>query len=152
MRMLDFSPLTRSFIGFDRLFDLLRTSMVDTGDRGTFPPYNVERMGEDSYRISLAVAGYRPDELSIASEPGAVTISGNRSAEQEGEYLYQGITARAFQRRFNVADYVKVTGATLENGLLIIDLVREVPEEMKSRKIAIANRNRPQQIEADRAA
>lgn len=152
MSVLDFSPLTRSFIGFDHLFDLLQSSMGERGEDETYPSYNVERTGEDSYRISLAVAGFRPEELSITSEPGVVTISGKKSAEQQGDYLYQGIAARAFQRRFNLADYVKVIGASMENGLLTVDLVREVPEAMKPRKIVIANGSKPQQIEGKRAA
>ncbi len=137
MRMMDLTPLSRSWIGFDRLFDMLEHS-ADIGQAENYPPYNIEKTGEDSYRITLAVAGFSQDELSISTLPNQLVVSGKRSGNGNGEYLYQGIAGRAFQREFNLADYVKVTGASLKNGMLAIDLVREVPEAMKPRRIEIA--------------
>ena len=146
MRTLDVSPLTRSCIGFDHLLDLLRSSRAS--DNPSYPPHNVERMGEDSYRVTLAVAGFSRDEISIVSEHSTVTISGKQSAKQQGEYLYHGISARPFRIRFDLVGYVKAVRAGMENGLLTIDLVRDVPEAMKSHKIAISDgNNRQQQIE-----
>jgi molecular chaperone IbpA len=143
MRMIDFAPLSRATIGFDRLFDMLDNAMqfehVDN-----YPPYNIEKTGEDAYRITLAVAGFTPDELSITSEPNQLIVAGEKAQAGNGEYLYQGIAGRPFQRQFSLADYVKVVGANLNNGILAIDLVREVPEAMKPRRIEIANRNQPQ--------
>lgn len=153
MRTLDFSPLARSFIGFDDLFETLQDRLLGgQADANIYPPYNIERTGEDKYRISLAVAGFKSDEVSITSEPGRLTVSGDKAGDPQGDYLYQGIGARAFQRQFNLAEYVKVTNATMDNGLLMIDLVREVPEAMKPRQIPIANGKQPQQIEGKREA
>ena len=135
MRTYDFSPLWRSTIGFDRLFDLAETAQRATEDN--YPPYNIERLGEDSYQISLAVAGFTPEEISITAEQNVVTIEGNRSEKTQREYLYRGISTRAFKRQFNLADYVQVKNAKFENGLLCIELAREVPEAMKPRRIAI---------------
>ena len=135
MRTYDFSPLWRSTIGFDRLFDLAETAQRTTEDN--YPPYNIERLGEDSYQISLAVAGFAPEEISITAEQNVVTIEGNRSEKTQREYLYRGISTRAFRRQFNLADYVQVKNASFDNGLLKIELVREIPEAMKPRRIAI---------------
>jgi molecular chaperone IbpA len=135
MRTYDFSPLWRSTIGFDRLFDLAETAQRATEDN--YPPYNIERLGEDSYQISLAVAGFTPEEISITAEQNVVTIEGNRSEKTQREYIYRGISTRAFKRQFNLADYVQVKNASFDNGLLKIELVREIPEAMKPRRIAI---------------
>src|SRR3954447_9012163 len=135
MRSYDFSPLWRSTIGFDRLFDLAESAQRATEDN--YPPYNIERLGEDSYQISLAVAGFAPEEISITAEQNVVTIEGNRSEKTQREYLYRGISTRAFKRQFNLADYVQVKNASFDNGLLKIELVREIPEAMKPRRIAI---------------
>ncbi len=139
MRTFDLAPLYRSTVGFDRLFSLL--------DQGTgfesapsYPPYNIERTGENAYRVTVAVAGFAEPELSIEVKENALTIRGEKQAKQpdnSGEVLYQGIAARAFERRFQLADHVVVKGASLENGLLHVDLVREIPEAMKPRNIPI---------------
>ena len=148
---LDLSPFWRSSIGFDRLLGLLdEVTRLDASD--TYPPYNIEKTGEDAYRITLAVAGFTPDELSITAEADLLTVSGKKADSQGRQYLHHGIAARAFERRFTLADYVKVVGAKLEQGLLVIDLVREVPEAMKPRRIEIANGNKAQAIENKRAA
>jgi molecular chaperone IbpA len=140
MRHVDFSPLYRSTVGFDRLFSMLDS--VGQPDNGqTYPPYNIERTGEDTYRISMAVAGFSEDEISIEAHRNVLTVKGEKTAESDNEgteFLYRGIAARAFERRFQLADHVEVAGASLKNGLLHIDLKREIPEEMKPRKIEIA--------------
>jgi molecular chaperone IbpA len=136
MRTYDFSPLFRSTIGFDRLFDLVETAQRAT-DEG-YPPYNIERLAEDRYQITLAVAGFSPDEVSITAEQNVVTIEGGKTEKTtEREFLYRGISTRHFKRQFRLADYVQVKGATFDNGLLKIELVREIPEAMKPRQIAI---------------
>jgi molecular chaperone IbpA len=135
MRTYDFSPLWRSTIGFDRLFDLVETAQRAGEDH--YPPYNIERVGEDRYQITLAVAGFSPDEISVTAEQNAVTVEGRKADRNEREYLYQGISARPFKRQFNLADYVQVQNAAFENGLLTISLVREIPEAMKPRRIPI---------------
>lgn len=133
---LDFAPLYRSAIGFDRIMDLLQSTLQsEPGDN--YPPYNVEKTGEDAYRITLAVAGFGPEELTLTQQQNTLLVTGKKASDNGATYLYQGIAARAFDRRFSLADFVKVTGAHLENGLLAIDLAREVPEEMKPRRIAI---------------
>jgi len=138
MRTFDLAPLYRSTVGFDRLF-----SMLDSGFEAapTYPPYNIERTGENAYRISVAVAGFAENELSIEAKENTLTIRGDKSekSEQKGEVLYQGIAGRAFERRFQLADHVQVTGAALANGLLHVDLVREIPEAKKPRQIPIGN-------------
>lgn len=136
MRTYDLTPLWRSSVGFDRLLNLLDES-VRWGAQDNYPPYDIERVGEDQYRISLAVAGFKPDEITITAEQDVLTIEGRKAEKGDHEYLYQGISSRPFRRVFNLADYVQVKGATFEDGLLKIDLVREVPEAMKPRKIAI---------------
>jgi molecular chaperone IbpA len=135
MRSYDFSPLWRSTIGFDRLFDLAQSAQRATEDN--YPPYNIERLGEDRYQISLAVAGFSPDEISVTAEQNVVTIEGNKTDKTEREFMYRGISTRAFKRQFNLADYVQVKNASFDNGLLKIELVREIPEAMKPRRIAI---------------
>ena len=137
MRTFDLTPLYRSTVGFDRLF-----SMLDGFDAAPgYPPYNIERTGDNAYRISIAVAGFGEDELAIEAKENTLTIKGEKqtSAEKTGEVLYQGIAARAFERVFQLADYVQVKGAAVENGLLHVDLVREIPEAKKPRQIPIGN-------------
>ena len=135
MRTLDFSPLFRSTIGFERLFDLVETAQRAGEDH--YPPYNIERLADDRYQITLAVAGFSPDEISITAEQNVVTIEGNKVEQADREFLYRGISTRQFKRQFSLADYVQVKGATFDNGLLRIDLLREIPEAMKPRRIAI---------------
>jgi molecular chaperone IbpA len=132
----DFSPLYRSSIGFDRVFDLLENAS-QTASADNWPPYDIARTGENAYRITMAVAGFSQDELSIVHEPNMLVIAGERTGEDPGEYLHRGIAGRPFERRFEIADHVKVTAAGLVNGLLSIDLEREIPEEMKPRRIQI---------------
>lgn len=140
MRHVDFSPLYRSTVGFDRLFNILDSLGQPEGGQ-TYPPYNIERTGEDSYRISMAVAGFSETEIDIEAHRNVLTVKGERANDQTGEgseILYRGIAARSFERRFQLADHVEVNGANLKNGLLHIDLKRNVPEELKPRKIEIA--------------
>jgi molecular chaperone IbpA len=139
MRTFDLSPLYRSTVGFDRLFSLLdQTTGLDAGTPG-YPPYNIERTGENAYRISVAVAGFSERELAIVVKENTLTIRGEKQKVEEtkGEVLYQGIAARAFERVFQLADHVEVKGARLENGLLHVELVREIPEAMKPRQVPI---------------
>ena len=136
MRTYDFAPLWRSTIGFDRLFDLL--DETQRGSEDNYPPYNIERLGEDRYQISLALAGFSPDEMTVTAEQNVLTIEGRKAEKDQHEYLYQGISARPFKRQFNLADHVQVRGATFENGLLRIELYREIPEAMKPRRIEIS--------------
>ena len=135
MRSIDFSPLYRSAIGFDRLANLIE-SAASNGNAG-YPPYNIEQLGDNDYRISMAVAGFTQEELALSFQENLLTVKGNKQADTERHYLYQGIAERGFERRFQLADYVRVKGADLKNGLLHIDLAREVPEAMKPRKIEI---------------
>lgn len=151
MRHVDFSPLYRSTVGFDRLFTLL-DGVGQPEQAQTYPPYNIERTGETTYRISMAVAGFDESELTIEAREHALTVKGEKSEEKgEGsEFLYRGIAKRAFERRFQLADHVEVRSASLKNGLLHIDLTREIPEAAKPRKIAIVadSREAPKAIEA----
>ncbi len=138
MRAIDFSPLFRSTVGFDRMQRLLdaATRVDDAGV--SYPPYNIEATGEDAYRITMAVAGFTGDELDITVKENALLITGKaEKADGAGEYLHRGIAKRAFERRFQLADHIKVVGAALADGLLHVDLVREVPEEKRPRKVAI---------------
>lgn len=139
MRHVDFSPLYRSTVGFDRLFTMLDSlGQPDSGQ--SYPPYNIERTGEDAYRISMAVAGFAEKDIAIEAHRNVLSIKGERKDEAGGEnseVLYRGIAARSFERRFQLADHVEVVGAELKNGLLHIDLKRSVPEELRPRKIAI---------------
>ena len=138
MRTLDYTPLFRSTVGFDRLFDL-----IDSGTRPDWPPYNIEKRGENDYRISMAVAGFGPEEIDLVQEGNTLTVSGEkrRTAEDSREMLHQGLAFRNFRQTFNLAAYVKVDSASLENGLLSIQLVREIPEQLKPRQIQL---NAPQ--------
>jgi molecular chaperone IbpA len=135
MRTYDFSPLWRSTIGFDRLFDLAELAQQEGEDN--YPPYNIERLADDRYQISLAVAGFAPDDISVTAEQNVVTIEGSKSEKAERDFLYRGISTRHFKRQFSLADYVQVKGAGFDNGLLKIELVREIPDAMKPRRIAI---------------
>ena len=152
----DFSPLFRSSIGFDRVLSALenanRLEAVDA-----WPPYDIVKLSKDEYRISLAVAGFSPEELTLTHEPNVLIVAGQKANEDNVEYLHRGIAQRAFQRRFELADHVKVTGANLVDGLLTIELAREIPEEMKPRRIQIGSNATPsttgtQQIEGERSA
>lgn len=137
MRAFDFSPLYRSAIGFDRLASLMDEALR-AESQPTYPPYNIERVDEDKYRISMAVAGFAESELDVVLERDTLTVSGHKAKEDEDKtYLYRGIAGRGFQRRFQLADHMKVAGARLENGLLHVDVVREIPEAMKPRKIEV---------------
>ena len=150
MRTFDPTPLWRSTVGFDRLFDMLdQASNFPAND--TYPPYNIERTGEDHYRISLALAGFSPDEVTITAEQNVLTVEGAKTQKPETEFLYHGISSRPFRRAFNLADYVQVKDASFADGLLKIDLVREVPEAMKPRRIAINASQKPT-IEHQKAA
>ncbi|MEM9014720.1 MAG: Hsp20 family protein [Pseudomonadota bacterium] len=136
MRTYDLTPLYRSTVGFDRMFDLLDS--VGKSDTGGYPPYNIERLDENDYRITLAVAGFSQNEIDIEIRENTLTITGKRDASDENRtYLHQGIAGRSFERRYQLAEHVKVVGASLVNGLLNIDLQREIPEAKKPRKIAI---------------
>ena len=154
MRTFDLAPLYRSTVGFDRLFSMLdNTAGLDAAPG--YPPYNIERTGDNDYRISVAVAGFGENELSIEAKENTLTIKGEKQVKQDtaAEVLYQGIAGRAFERVFQLADYVQVKGASLENGLLHVDLVREIPEAKKPRQIAIGNgQSKPQAVEAKVAA
>jgi molecular chaperone IbpA len=154
MDRFDFSPLFRSTIGFDRL-----ARLVDSANRfdtaPTYPPYNIESTGEDAYRLTMAVAGFSRDEIGITVEKNSLVISGKAQKEDEetqGRYLHHGIARRAFERRFSLADHIKVTGASMDNGLLHVDLVREVPEEAKPRQIKIGEAVSQPQVEQQKAA
>jgi molecular chaperone IbpA len=161
MRTYDFAPLWRSSIGFDRLFDLINdTQRLDSQDN--YPPYDIVRTGEDSYRISLAVAGFSPDEIAITAQQNKLTISGHKADRKpetrpDHEFLYQGISARPFEREFNLEDHVEVERASFDNGLLEIELVRKIPEAMKPRRIEIgtgsqAGQSKTKSIDQMRAA
>ena len=137
MNRFDFTPYRRSTVGFDRLFDLLENASRGAGG-DNYPPFNIERRGDDAYRITLAVAGFKPADLDITAQQNLLVIQGRKGEEQpEGQFLHVGIAQRGFERRFELADFVRVENAALEDGLLVIDLVREVPEAMKPKKIAI---------------
>ncbi|MEM8871304.1 MAG: Hsp20 family protein [Pseudomonadota bacterium] len=138
MRTYDFSPLYRSTVGFDRLAGMLDSVLSNDVSTESYPPYNIEKTGNDSYRITVAVAGFTDAELNIEAKDSQLLISGKKATDgAEVKYLHRGIAARAFERRFQLADHVRATAATTENGLLHVDLVREVPEALKPRQIAI---------------
>jgi len=140
MRVYDFAPLYRSTVGFDQMFSMFDQLGGVDGSMPSYPPYNIERSGENAYRISVAVAGFNWADLSIETNENKLAIRGEKhGAEKTGDVLYQGIAERTFERSFQLADYVRVQGARLENGLLHVDLVREIPEAMKPRAIPIAN-------------
>lgn len=155
MRHVDFSPLYRSTVGFDRLFTMLDS--IGQPDTPSYPPYNIERTGEDAYRISMAVAGFSEDDISLEAHRNVLTIKGEKQEDdrdETAELLYRGIASRSFERRFQLADFVEVAGATLKDGLLHIELKRNIPDEMKPRRIPIARAtgNANKQIEAKTAA
>ena len=148
MRNYDFTSLWRSTVGFDRIFDLLDETQRTVEEH--YPPYNIERLGEDRYQISLALAGFNPDEITVAAEQNVLTIEGRKGDEPERDYLYRGISARPFKRQFNLADYVEVKNAAFDSGLLRIELIREIPEAMKPRRIPIGGST--EQITDEQAA
>ena len=151
MRHIEFAPFYRSAIGFDRLFNMLDQA-TGFDNESTYPPYNIEHTGENAYRITLAVAGFTSEDLKLEVKEQTLTVSGEKAAEtSEKTYLHRGIAARAFERRYQLADHVDVTGANFENGLLHIDLVRNVPESKKPRSIAIATGDSAKQLEAKAA-
>ena len=144
MRSVDLTPLLRATVGFDRMMNLLDTqTRLDQGDG--YPPYNIEKIGEDNYRITMAVAGFGEDDLDVTVKENSLTIKGKKAdADQDKvKYLYRGIATRTFERRFELADHIKVSAAKLENGLLSLELVREVPEAMKPRTIKIGGARAP---------
>jgi molecular chaperone IbpA len=150
MRHFDLTPLYRSTVGFDRLANVLDQVMSADVGQNTYPPYNIEKTGGDAYRITIAVAGFGEDELTVESRDGQLVVSG-RKAEDEKEaksFLHRGIATRAFERRFQLADHVRAVSAVTENGLLHVDLVREVPEALKPRKIEIAQGNGAKALDA----
>jgi molecular chaperone IbpA len=153
MRTFDPTPLWRSTVGFDRLFDLIDSSLREAGD-DNYPPYNIERTGDDTYHVSLALAGFAPHEVIVTAEQNMLTVEGRKDDQGDHQYLYQGMSGRPFRRQFSLADYVQVKGGTFKNGLLRIDLVREVPEAMKPRRIAIKSGNaaESQQVECKNTA
>ena len=137
MRGYDFTPFRRSTVGFDRLFDFLESA--SRAEQENYPPFDIEKLGDDTYRITIAVAGFKRDEIDIVAHQNMLTITGRRAEQKgrDGSSLHMGIANRAFERRFELADFVRVTGADLADGLLTIELAREIPETMKPRKIAI---------------
>jgi molecular chaperone IbpA len=151
MTTFDLAPLWRSTVGFDRLIDLMEDTVRMTGG-DNYPPYNIERVGEDHYQIAVALAGFTPDEVTITAEQNVLTLEGRKADKGVHQYLYQGISSRPFRRVFNLADYVQVKGASFENGTLKIDLVREVPEAMKPRQIAINAGSEDHQLDHKQAA
>jgi molecular chaperone IbpA len=154
MRDFDLTPIWGSTVGFDRLVNLIDESLRLAGE-DNYPPYNISRTGEDHYRISLALAGFKPEEITVTAEQNMLTVEGRKAEKDDREYLYQGISGRPFRRQFNLADFVEVTGASFENGLLQVDLVRELPEAMKPRRIEIKSgrsHGETQQIEQKQAA
>ncbi|MBD1573954.1 Hsp20 family protein [Vibrio sp. S17_S38] len=136
MRNVDFTPLYRNAIGFDRLFNLMESNNAKNTSGG-YPPYNIEQKDEHHYRITMAVAGFSDEQLDITQQENMLIVRGESQAEEGKSYVYQGIAERDFERKFQLADYVKVIGATMENGLLHVDLEREIPDAMQPRKIAI---------------
>ncbi len=136
MRPYDFSPLWRSTVGFDRMFDLINNQVPHVQD--SYPPYDIFRTGDESYRISIALAGFTPEQVTITAQQNRLTVAGQKHQENRDDYIFQSIANRAFERHFSLADHVEVEGATFENGLLQIDLVRKVPESMKPRRIEIS--------------
>ena len=140
MRSFDFSPLYRSTVGFDRLANLLESVTQFDPTAQSYPPYNIEQLGENDYRISMAVAGFGDQDLTVEVKEGVLTITGKRNGEEpKSHYLYQGIAGRSFERRFQLADHMEVRNARLEHGLLHVDIARVIPEEKRARKIVIAN-------------
>ena len=136
MKTYDFTPLFRSTVGFDRLFDMIESSV-----RPDWPPYNIEKSGENQYRISMAIAGFAPDEIELVQQGNTLLITGQKkTGPKQQEMLHQGLASRSFKQTFNLADHVKVASANLENGLLVVELIREVPEQLKPRRIELGSR------------
>jgi molecular chaperone IbpA len=152
MNRFDFTPYRRSTVGFDRLFDLLENANRAGGGEN-YPPFNIERKSEDSYRITLAVAGFKPADLEITAQQNLLVIQGRKAdeAQPDGQFLHVGIAQRGFERRFELADFVRVENANIEDGLLSIDLVREVPEAMKPKKVAIGTQKSLNVVASDRS-
>ncbi len=139
MRAFDLTPLYRATVGFDQIADLMDRALASDVGQNTYPPYNIEKTEDDAWRISIAVAGFSDDDLAIEVKDRALLITGRKAPDEtERNYLHRGIATRAFERRFHLADHVRVTGASHENGMLNIDLIREVPEALKPRRIEIA--------------
>lgn len=137
MNRFDFTPYRRSMVGFDRLFDLLENQR-SAGSGDNYPPFNIERRGDDAYRITVAVAGFKPADIDITAQQNLLVVQGKKGDEAaDGQFLHVGIAQRGFERRFELADYVRVENANLEDGLLVIDLVREVPDAMKPKKVPV---------------
>lgn len=153
MRAIDFSPLFRSSIGFDRFDRLFDTAFTANEAGNNYPPYNIERRGEDQYRLIVAVAGFLPQDLEVTLDKGVLYVKGSHgNGSEDVTYLHRGIAGRAFERRFELADHIQVERASLENGLLVVDLKREIPEALKPRRIEIAGENAgPTAIESDAA-
>ncbi|MBR0551229.1 Hsp20 family protein [Stakelama marina] len=148
MRHIDLTPYRRSAIGFDRLFDMLESRARDAAT-DNYPPFNLERLGDDHYRITLAVAGFKPDEIDITAQQNMLLVAGKKddsNGQRDGDFLHLGIANRSFERRFELADFIRVDNANLSDGLLTIDLVREIPEAMKPKKIAVGS-EAPEAIE-----
>ncbi len=139
MRTLDFAPLYRATVGFDQIADLMDRVLTDTSSSPSYPPYNIEKTDEDAWRITIAVAGFGDEDLNVEVKENSLVVTARKAKEDEATYLHRGIATRAFERRFALADHVRVTGASHVNGLLNIDLVREVPEALKPRRIEIAS-------------
>jgi molecular chaperone IbpA len=154
MDRFDFAPLFRSTIGFDRLARMVDSAARFDGGVPGYPPYNIESTGDDAYRLTMAVAGFSRDEIDITVHENSLVITGKGQKEEteNGRYLHRGIARRAFERRFSLADHIKVTGASMDNGLLHVDLVREVPEEAKPRQIKIGEAVSQPQVEQQKAA
>ncbi len=143
MRTHDFTPLYRATVGFDRMMKMLDSANRVSESEFSYPPYNIEKTGEDAYQVTMAVAGFSENDLDITVKESSLVVTGKKAKaeDKEAKYLHRGIATRAFERRFDLADHIRVTGARMENGLLFIDLVREIPEAMKPRTIHIENRN-----------
>ena len=150
MRHFDFAPLYRATVGFDQMADMMDRVLANETAQPGYPPYNIEKTADDAYRISIAVAGFAEDELSVEVKEQALVVSARKSDADEGKtYLHRGIATRAFERRFHLADHVRVQGALHENGMLHIDLKREIPEALKPRRIAIAQPQAAVAVEKD---
>jgi molecular chaperone IbpA len=151
MNRFDFTPYRRTTVGFDRLFDLLERQARATAS-DNYPPFNIERSGDDAYRITLAVAGFKPEDLDITAQQNLLVIKGSKAEPEDKQFLHIGIANRSFERRFELADFVRVAAADLADGLLIIDLVREVPEAMKPKKVLIGNQQTLSVVDGSKSA
>lgn len=152
MRSYDLSPLFRSTVGFDRFSRLFETALNADEAANAYPPYNIEKLGDDAYRITMAVAGFGPEDIEITAQPNALVVTGKARKDEGGQFLYRGIAGRAFERRFQLADFIKVSGASLVNGLLHVELAREIPEAMKPRTIRIETKATAQPTLTQQAA